>query len=1301
MDSTLFNSSAGALTTDIATHHLSDLQSATQAAPSSSSNRNVLIFVADGLRNGSVNSIDSPTLYQLRQEGVNFNNTYSLFPTFTTPNASAIASGHYLGDTGDFSNTIYSGFPTPSANGSPTPFIENNLVINDLNTQFPGAFDPGDPDTFSLNNFLDETTLLQAARGAGYNTAAIGKVGPVLIQDPSEGNIDPSTGKVPVPQTIIIDDSTGKTGGIPLSSDIQQRLIKAGLGITAPDRSNGANTADPTQAQLSNGFSGNNTTPGTLEANFTQQQYFANAVTDAILPEFKDNGNPFAMVFWSRDPDGTQHNQGDSLNSLTPGINGPTSKSAIQNADSDLSQLIQSLKDQGLYDNTDIFITSDHGFSTISKSVVDAQGTKVNDYASTQTYAGVNPGFLPAGFVAIDIAHGLGETLFDPDQATKNADGTFTYRAIDPTKGQRPNNGNGLIASSTTLSTPNATTVPPADVIIAANGGSDLVYIPDHNAATLQKVIDILVKQNYVSGLFVDDSYGSIAGTLPLSAINLKGDAQTPTPAIVINFKTFSTDPSNPNQTEVEIADTTLQQGQGMHGSFGRGDTFNNMIAFGPSFKSNYTSLAPVSNADVAPTVAHILGLNVPGDGGDLIGRVISEALKGGADRVPIQVGVQQSAPAANGQTTYLNYQQVGDQRYFSAAGFGGGTVGLNTSLPADGIANQPPTVTVQNSITNDTVGLTIDNTKSLPVVFGEGVAAGTPTDDSILLWTRTSNPLTRQGAASRVTAEVSTDPNFHCDVRKVDASTDPTRDYTVKLTVDGLQSGTQYYYRFVTDDSVSDVGTFKTAYDANQQVALNIGFTGDWDGQWRPYPSMETIPSKNFDFFASLGDTIYETSATRSPGTADPLTNPTQALADYNRKYRENLQPINAGGFPGFQVINESQGNYFILDNHELGNKQFINGGAPAGTPAGSGVDPTNPIYDVNTTGTYINKTPGFQTLLQAYNNYVTIPEDKISAPNDPRTDNTQRQFYAQQWGANAVYINVDDRSYRDIRLKTTTGADDNGNRADNPDRRMLGETQLDWLEQTLLDAQNNGTPWKIIAISSPIDQVGVIGNPNAISVKNGGFSTGGDSGKSWMGQYRAERNRLLKFIADNNITNVVFLSADDHQNRINELTYSPTEQTADQSTYVRVPGNVFEIVQGSAGAGGPDTIADHSFANIKSIADSLASQQIVNGIDPIGLDPNTPGLRNVFRSGDPNADSDRTPVSFYSPDTFNYGTLGISADGKTLSINTYGVLSYPANIYPESNASNPVQRIFGFDLDAVQSNVPAFTPGNLVMTV
>ncbi len=70
---------------------------------------NVIVFVADGLRRGSVNAQDMPTFLKLRTEGVDFRNSHSVFPTFTTANASVIATGHGLGDTGDFSNIIYPG----------------------------------------------------------------------------------------------------------------------------------------------------------------------------------------------------------------------------------------------------------------------------------------------------------------------------------------------------------------------------------------------------------------------------------------------------------------------------------------------------------------------------------------------------------------------------------------------------------------------------------------------------------------------------------------------------------------------------------------------------------------------------------------------------------------------------------------------------------------------------------------------------------------------------------------------------------------------------------------------------------------------------------------------------------------------------------------------------------------------------------------------------------------------------------------------------------------------------------------
>src|SRR5437016_6922601 len=83
----------------------------------------VILFVPDGLRALSVTPESAPTMAAVRDKGVNFKNPHSLFPTFTTANASAMATGHQLGDTGDFSNTIYVGRPVASAGNSVTPFL--------------------------------------------------------------------------------------------------------------------------------------------------------------------------------------------------------------------------------------------------------------------------------------------------------------------------------------------------------------------------------------------------------------------------------------------------------------------------------------------------------------------------------------------------------------------------------------------------------------------------------------------------------------------------------------------------------------------------------------------------------------------------------------------------------------------------------------------------------------------------------------------------------------------------------------------------------------------------------------------------------------------------------------------------------------------------------------------------------------------------------------------------------------------------------------------------------------------------
>jgi len=574
------------------------LPAAAQTPPRS---HNLVLFVADGLRPGMVNERTAPAMTALMAEGVRFTNTHSLFPTFTTANASGLATGHQLGDTGDFSNNIYVGFSLPPS-GSVIAPLENNRVLGEVDQHFGG-------------DYLNEETILKAARGTGFSTAAIGKLGPVLIFDHTE-----RTGQ----QTVIVDDVTGHPTGIPLSDEVKQRLTANQLALQTPAR-------------------GDNAKPGTNVANVVQQAWLTDVVTKALLPMFKERDKPFVIVFWSRDPDATQHGQGDSLLRLVPGINGPTSLAAIRNADDCLARLLAALKQQGLDATTDVVLTSDHGFSTISKE-------SATSWAATQSYKDVPSGLLPPGFVAIDLAHALGLKLYEANskEAVPGSAPSHALIGDDPAH--------------------------PA-VVVAGNGGSDLLYLPTGDKQLAAKIVTLLSEQDYTSGLFVDDALGKIAGTLPLSAIALKGAAVTPTPSIVVNFRSFSTGCADPTTCGVEVADTSLQQGQGMHGSFSRADTRNIMAARGPSFRQHFESSAPASNADLGRTIAQLLGLKIA-DKGQLTGRVLGETLPNGA-MPSVQSSALRSEPDAAGHVTMLLMQSVGAIRYFDAGGYPGRTLGL------------------------------------------------------------------------------------------------------------------------------------------------------------------------------------------------------------------------------------------------------------------------------------------------------------------------------------------------------------------------------------------------------------------------------------------------------------------------------------------------------------------------------------------------------------------------------------------------------------------------------------------------
>jgi hypothetical protein len=437
---------------------------------------------------------------------------------------------------------------------------------------------------------------------------------------------------------VIIDDATGYPGGegVPLAPDIALAIKAAGLPVQAPDRG-------------LNAWPGAYNMSGVKVANVQQQAWFTAVAVKVLLPRFKAAGKPFILVFWSRDPDGTQHNQGDSLNTLIPGINGPTSLAAIRNASDDLQALRDALDGLGLDRTTDIIVTADHGFSVASRQSATSAAAKLS-------YPDVPPGFLPPGFLAIDMAQSLGLKLYEP-----------TGLDVDTRQGFHPAHGSALIGTDPAA----------PQVVIAANGGSDLIYLPAAAPKALaERVVQFLTSEDYVGAIFVNDGLGDIPGALPTRAIGMAGSARTPAPSIVVGFRSFPTGCPDPEICGAEVADTELQQGQGIHGSFGRQDTHNFMAAIGPDFKTGFVDPSPMSNADLAVTLAKVLGLDFQ-PRGKAVGRVLGEALV--ADGAPVSAVAHtlRSRPAANGFQTVLNWQEAVQTPYFDAAGMPGRTIGL------------------------------------------------------------------------------------------------------------------------------------------------------------------------------------------------------------------------------------------------------------------------------------------------------------------------------------------------------------------------------------------------------------------------------------------------------------------------------------------------------------------------------------------------------------------------------------------------------------------------------------------------
>lgn len=565
-----------------------------------------IIFVWDGLRPDSIDPSNTPTLYSLVKSGSYFSDNHSTYPTYTMANGASFATGGFIGTTGfNGNNTYAAGAKGNSSSGTPVDFsqpqfTEDYGILDDLNAYYQANYN---------QSLLTVGTLFQAAQKAGLTTAAVGKSGPAYLQDYNRGGL-------------IVDERT--VYPLSLVTELQNKGFV--LPNTTPfmypagqvtlSSANGTPTLYGGTAKLADGITSDpSSTAGSREA--ADNQYLANVYSGVILT----NHLPDLSLFWLRNPDATEHDYG-------PGT--PNYAAALQAQDQILDQIIGVLKQTKQFDTTNIIVVSDHAHSSVSgpQTVFPLRALAANATTGTNSVGAPSvSGYSVSGFVrGADLMTRAGFHAYDgtgcvyePVLSGMTATGAMAYTTKVDTTGSICGTAN---TSYTTPSYKAPATLPSDAVIVVTPGGSEMYFVPSHDPAVVQKVVNFLQARQEYGPIFVDQRYGSIPGTFNASAARLQ-NASARNPDIIASM---NYDETQIVQGKLGTTFNNSANNRGMHGSFSPIDVHNTLVAAGPDFKAGFTDTLPTGNVDVAPTVASLLGLSLP----QADGRPLSEALKAG-----------------------------------------------------------------------------------------------------------------------------------------------------------------------------------------------------------------------------------------------------------------------------------------------------------------------------------------------------------------------------------------------------------------------------------------------------------------------------------------------------------------------------------------------------------------------------------------------------------------------------------------------------------------------------------------------
>ncbi len=149
-------------------------------------------------------------------------------------------------------------------------------------------------------------------------------------------------------------------------------------------------------------------------------------------------------------------------------------------------------------------------------------------------------------------------------------------------------------------------------------------------------------------------------------------------------------------------------------------------------------------------------------------------------------------------------------------------------------------------------------NKENIPVAnkyFVHGVASGDPDQNSVVIWTRVSEI----EGDTQVGWRLATDASFNNVIKAGDFTTNANRDYTVKVLVDDLPAGTEFFYQFEVDSKDSVIGQTRTLPEGHiDSLVLALVTCSNFPfGYFNAYDAIAN--DESVDVVVHLGDYIYE----------------------------------------------------------------------------------------------------------------------------------------------------------------------------------------------------------------------------------------------------------------------------------------------------------------------------------------------------------------------------------------------------------------------------------------------------------